>query len=54
MNGAISDISGAASELENVPFVGPALGAKLQRTLRGITAAQSVIGEVAREVQPGG
>ena len=47
MNGAISDIAGAASELENMPFVGPVLGAKLQRTMRSISAAQSVVGEVA-------
>lgn len=47
LNGAISEITGAASELENIPFVGPEMGAKLQRTLRGITAAQSVVGEVA-------
>lgn len=47
LNGAIGDITGAASELENVPFVGPEIGAKLQRTLRGITAAQSVVGQVA-------
>ena len=49
LNGAISDITGAASELENIPFVGPEMGAKLQRTLRGITAAQSVVGEVAAQ-----
>ena len=47
MNGAISDITGAASELENIPFVRPELGAKLQRTMRGITAAQAAVGEVA-------
>ncbi|QYN02777.1 phage tail protein [Pseudomonas protegens] len=47
MNGAISDISGAALELESLPVVGPALGAKLQRTMRSIGAAQSVVGEVA-------
>lgn len=47
MNGAISDITGAASELENIPFVGPALGEKLQRTMRGITAAQETVGRVA-------
>ncbi len=41
MNGAISDITGAASELENVPFVGPAVGAKLQRTMRAINAAHA-------------
>lgn len=47
LNGAISDISGAASELEGIPFVGPALGAKLQRTMRGINAAQAKVGQVA-------
>ena len=46
MNGAISDMTGAASELENVPFVGPALGEKLQRTMRGINAAQAKVGQV--------
>ncbi|WP_349970920.1 phage tail protein [Pseudomonas caspiana] len=47
MNGAVSDITGAASELENVPFVGPAIGAKLQRTMRAISAAQAKVGQVA-------
>ncbi|OAI93518.1 phage tail protein [Pseudomonas putida] len=47
LNGAISDITGAASELENIPFVGPALGEKLQRTMRGINAAQESVGRVA-------
>lgn len=47
LNGAISDMTGAASELENIPFIGPALGEKLQRTMRGINAAQSKVGEVA-------
>lgn len=47
VNGAISDITGAASELEGIPFVGPAIGAKLQRTMRGITAAQEAVGRVA-------
>ncbi|MGC5702340.1 phage tail protein [Pseudomonas sp. NFXW11] len=47
MNGAVSDIRGAALELENLPIVGPVIGAKLQRTLRGISAAQSLVGEVA-------
>lgn len=47
MNGAISDITGAASELEGIPFVGSALGEKLQRTMRGITVAQAKVGEVA-------
>ncbi|OPG77605.1 phage tail protein, partial [Pseudomonas ogarae] len=26
LNGAISDMTGAASELEGVPFIGPAIG----------------------------
>lgn len=47
LNGAISDITGAASALEGIPVVGPALGAKLQRTMRGISAAQSAVGQVA-------
>lgn len=46
MNGAISDITGAAADLENIPFVGPEIGAKLQRTMRGITAAQAAVGRV--------
>ncbi|MBX8536262.1 phage tail protein [Pseudomonas cichorii] len=46
MSGAISDITGAASELENVPFVGPVVGAKLQRTMRAINAAQAQVGQV--------
>ncbi|MFK0086484.1 phage tail protein [Pseudomonas sp. NPDC090755] len=33
----------AAAELEGLPFVGPAIGAKLQRTLRAINAAQSTV-----------
>lgn len=47
LNGAISDMSGAAAELEGVPFIGPAVGAKLQRTMRAINAAQSTVGRVA-------
>lgn len=47
LNGAISDMTGAASELEGVPFIGPAIGAKVQRTMRAINAAQSAVGEVA-------
>jgi len=45
--GAISDMTGAASELEGVPFIGPAIGAKVQRTMRAINAAQSAVGQVA-------
>ncbi|MBC9745052.1 phage tail protein [Pseudomonas syringae pv. syringae] len=47
LTGAVGDMTGAASELENIPFLGPALGEKLQRTMRGISAAQSKVGQVA-------
>ncbi|MCO7516411.1 phage tail protein [Pseudomonas guariconensis] len=47
LNGAISDMTGAAAELESVPFIGPAIGGKLQRTMRAINAAQSTVGQVA-------
>lgn len=47
VNGAISEITGAASELENIPFVGPAIGAKLQRVMRSVDAAQAKVGQVA-------
>lgn len=47
LNGAVSDMTGAASELEGVPFIGPAIGAKVQRTMRAINAAQSAVGQVA-------
>lgn len=47
LNGAIGDMTGAASELESLPFVGPLVGEKLQRSMRAINAAQSMIGEVA-------
>ncbi|QXZ12492.1 phage tail protein [Pseudomonas sp. AO-1] len=46
VNGAISEISGAASELEGIPFVGPAIGEKLQRVMRGVNAAQAKVGQV--------
>lgn len=46
VNGAISEISGAASELESIPFVGPAIGEKLQRVMRGVNAAQAKVGQV--------
>jgi phage protein U len=46
VNGAISEITGAASELENIPFVGPEIGAKLQRVMRGVVAAQAKVGQV--------
>lgn len=43
---AISELSGAASELEGIPFVGPAVGETLQRVMRGVTAAQAKVGQV--------
>ncbi|KQQ67847.1 phage tail protein [Pseudomonas sp. Leaf127] len=45
--GAVSDITGAASELENIPFVGPLIGGKLGRVTRAIGLAQSKVGQVA-------
>ncbi|MEI2830065.1 phage tail protein [Pseudomonas mosselii] len=47
LTGAVSDMTGAASELEDLPVLGPALGQRLQRMMRGINAAQSVVGQVA-------
>lgn len=47
LNGAVSDMTGAASELEGLPIVGPLVGAKLQRTMRAISLAQSTVGMVA-------
>lgn len=47
LNGAVSDITGAATELENLPFVGEVIGKKLQRTMRAIEVAQSTVGLVA-------
>ncbi|WP_085710847.1 MULTISPECIES: phage tail protein [unclassified Pseudomonas] len=46
VNGAIGEITGAASELEGLPVVGPAVGAKLQRLMRGVNAAQAQVGRV--------
>lgn len=47
LNGAIGSITGAASELENIPFVPPEVGAKLGRVVRSISVAQSRVGQVA-------
>lgn len=47
LNGAISTITGAASELENLPFVPPEAAAKLARLVRGINMAYSRAGQVA-------
>ncbi len=47
LNGAVRDMTGAVSELESLPIVGPIVGEKLQRTMRQISAAQSAVGQVA-------
>lgn len=46
LNGAVSDITEAATALEALPVVGPVIGAKLQRTLRAIGVAQAAVGKV--------
>ncbi|TCP73441.1 hypothetical protein EC849_117128 [Pseudomonas putida] len=47
LNGAIGSITGAAAELDNIPFVPPEVGAKLGRIVRSINVAQSRVGQVA-------
>jgi hypothetical protein len=46
VNGAIGDMTGAADELNSLPFLPPGIGEKLQRMMRGINAAQSKVGNV--------
>ena len=46
LNGAISEITGAASELGDLPFINPQTADKIQRLMRGINAAQSKVGSV--------
>lgn len=46
LNGAIGDLSGGLGELTNLPGVSSADAAKLQRAMRGISAAQSKINQV--------
>ena len=46
VNGAISDITSAASALDDLPFIGPEVGAKVQRLVRGVNAAQAKVGAV--------
>ncbi|MBS9759729.1 phage tail protein [Pseudomonas mosselii] len=46
MNDAIVHIQGAVGELEDLPVVGPIIGAKLQRTMRAITNAQARVTKV--------
>ncbi len=47
LTGAVSDMTGAAAELESLPVIGPAVGEKVQRTMRAINVAQSTVGQVA-------
>lgn len=46
LNGAISSITGAASELESIPFLPPEMGAKAGRLVRSIGVAQARVGQV--------
>lgn len=46
INGAIGQISGAASDMENLPFIGPALGAKVGRVMGAIGNAQRKVNQV--------
>lgn len=46
VNGAISEITGAAEEIASLPGVPPGVGLKLQRVMRGIGTAQSKVGTV--------
>ncbi|MCQ2994169.1 phage tail protein [Pseudomonas syringae] len=47
LNSAIGDMTGAADELEGIPFVGPAIGAKLKRITGAVSMAQAKIGQAA-------
>jgi len=53
MNGAVSDITGAVAELTAIPFVGPVIGAKLQRTMRAIDSAQNTVNKVLDKYDQG-
>jgi phage protein U len=46
INSAIDSVTGAASELEGIPFVGPVISAKLRRVTGAISAAQATVGKV--------
>ena len=46
VNGAINEITGAANGLDDLPFISTETGAKVQRLIRGISAAQSKVGTV--------
>jgi len=46
INGAVSQISSATDVLEGIPFVGPAMGAKINRVMGAIGNAQSRVNQV--------
>lgn len=46
VNGAISEIRGAATELEGLPGVSSAMAAKVQRAMRGVENAQAKVNRV--------
>lgn len=46
MDQAIDHVQGAVASLEGLPVVGPAIGARLQRSLRAITSAQAKVAKV--------
>lgn len=46
MDDAIGHVQGAVSELQGLPMVGPAIGARLQRTMRAISSAQARVENV--------
>ncbi|RZI73516.1 MAG: phage tail protein, partial [Rubrivivax sp.] len=46
MDQAIDHVQGAVASLEGLPVVGPAIGARLQRSMRAITSAQAKVAKV--------
>lgn len=46
VNAAIGELSSAADGLEGIPFVGPGMGAKLNRVLGAVGRAQSKVNQV--------
>lgn len=46
INGAISEMNGAADALEGIPFIGPELSEKTQRMMNSVNSAQAKVGKV--------
>ena len=46
INGAISEMNGAANDLESLPFIGPEAAAKAKRLMGSVNSAQAKIGSV--------